>query len=98
MIFSLIYVRTYIGGKQMGTLQIICNIIILLGSAATAIIGIMNLAGKPIKVIQRYRQKEMKENLKNTLEEFLPKYFEERDIQIEDILKDLDTIKAQNNM
>ena len=82
----------------MGTLQIICNIIILFGSAATAIIGIMNLAGKPIKVIQRYRQKEMKENLKNTLEEFLPKYFEERDIQVSEILEDLDAIKAQNNV
>lgn len=70
-------------------LQDICNWIILLGAVTVAIINIFKFFGKPISFFKKKKDSEYHKTLKKSLDEIMPTYFEQHDLQIRDkYLKD----------
>ena len=65
-------------------LQDICNWIILFGAVAVAIINILKFFGKPVSFFKKKKDKEYKEMLKKSLDEIIPNYFEQHDLQTRD--------------
>lgn len=71
------------------SLQEICDIIILIAAALTAIVTIFKFFGKPVTFLKKKKDKEYEENLKKTLDEIIPNYLMQHDIQTrERYLKD----------
>lgn len=70
-------------------LQNICNWIILLGAVTVAIINIFKFFGKPISFFKKKKDSEYHKTLKKSLDEIMPTYFEQHDLQTRDkYLKD----------
>lgn len=70
-------------------LQDICNWIILLGAVTVAIINIFKFFGKPISFFKKKKDSEYHKTLKKSLDEIMPTYFEQHDLQTRDkYLKD----------
>ena len=65
-------------------LQDICNWIILFGAVTVAIINILKFFGKPVSFFKKKKDKEYKEMLKKSLDEIIPNYFEQHDLQTRD--------------
>ena len=65
-------------------LQDICNWIILFGAVAVAVINILKFFGKPVSFFKKKKDKEYKEMLKKSLDEIIPNYFEQHDLQTRD--------------
>lgn len=65
-------------------LQDICNWIILLGAVAVAIINILKFFGKPVSFFKKKKDKEYQQMLKKSLDEIMPNYFEQHDLQTRD--------------
>lgn len=70
-------------------MQDICNWIILLGAVTVAIINIFKFFGKPISFFKKKKDSEYHKTLKKSLDEIMPTYFEQHDLQTRDkYLKD----------
>lgn len=70
-------------------LQDICNWIILLGAVTVAIINILKFFGKPVSFFKKKKDTEYHKTLKKSLDEIMPTYFEQHDLQTRDkYLKD----------
>lgn len=70
-------------------LQDICNWIILLGAVTVAIINIFKFFGKPVSFFKKKKESEYHKTLKKSLDEIMPTYFEQHDLQTRDkYLKD----------
>ena len=65
-------------------LQDICNWIILLGAVAVAVINILKFFGKPVSFFKKKKDKEYQQMLKKSLDEIMPNYFEQHDLQTRD--------------
>lgn len=60
-------------------IQTICDIIILIGAVASAIVAIVNFFAKPTSKLKRRKIKKSKELLKTALDELMPKYLDDHD-------------------
>lgn len=70
-------------------LQDICNWIILLGAVTVAVINIFKFFGKPVSFFKKRKESEYHKTLKKSLDEIMPTYFEQHDLQTRDkYLKD----------
>ena len=65
-------------------LQDICNWIILFGAVIVAIINILKFFGKPVSFFKKKKDKEYQQMLKKSLDEIMPNYFEQHDLQTRD--------------
>lgn len=65
-------------------LQEVCNWIILIGGVTVAIINIFKFFGKPITFFKKKKDKEYQENLKKALDDIIPEYLEQHDLQTRD--------------
>ena len=65
-------------------LQDICNWIILLGAVAVAVINILKFFGKPVSFFKKKKDKEYQQMLKKSLDEIMPNYFEQHDLETRD--------------
>ena len=65
-------------------LQDICNWIILISAVEVADINKKKFFGKPISFFKKKKDKEYKEMLKKSLDEIIPNYFEQHDLQTRD--------------
>ena len=65
-------------------MQDICNWIILFGAVTVAIINILKFFGKPVSFFKKKKDTEYQQMLKKSLDEIMPNYFEQHDLQTRD--------------
>ena len=65
-------------------MQDICNWVILLGAVAVAVINILKFFGKPVSFFKKKKDKEYQQMLKKSLDEIIPNYFEQHDLETRD--------------
>ena len=76
------------------TIQIICDLIIVIGSAYFTIVKILDSFAKPTSKLKKRSIERSKERIKNILDEIMPNYFkkhdeESRDAYVESIATEL---------
>lgn len=71
------------GGVE--TLQLVCNIIILIGGAVAAIGGILTFIGKPIKFFQKQRDKRDQQRRQGMIDEIITRLDESMQVQLNEV-------------
>lgn len=66
------------------SLEQLCDYIILAGAVVMAIYNIIKVFAKPTSIFKRKKEKEYSENLKRNLDNLIPKYLEEHDLETRD--------------
>lgn len=66
------------------SLEQLCDYIILAGAVVMAVYNIIKVFAKPTSIFKRKKEKEYSENLKRNLDNLIPKYLEEHDLETRD--------------
>lgn len=66
------------------SLEQLCDYIILAGAVVMALYNIIKVFAKPTSIFKRKKEKEYSENLKRNLDNLIPKYLEEHDLETRD--------------
>ena len=68
----------------MEQLQVVCNVIIIIGAACLAIKNIAEFFGKPLGIFKKKNEKEFTKRVKQVLDEVLPQVLYDHDIETRD--------------
>ena len=66
------------------SLEQLCDYIILAGAVVMAVYNIIKVFAKPTSIFKRKKEKEYSENLKRNLDNLIPKYLKEHDLETRD--------------
>lgn len=66
------------------SLEQLCDYIILAGAVVMAVYNIIKVFAKPTSIFKRKKEKKYSENLKRNLDNLIPKYLEEHDLETRD--------------
>lgn len=66
------------------SLEQLCDYIVLAGAVVMAVYNIIKVFAKPTSIFKRKKEKEYSENLKRNLDNLIPKYLEEHDLETRD--------------